>query len=586
MQSRNTGGAEVVGVKQKQRSPQDEGEKAAFEFRAGRGQEASEKCRADIRYCEAFAKHRQAASHQGSSSQLATSENPLFSDAFVFLCDVYDTSASTTPTRPPPAAAHLRPWPASVPNLILSPTITSKLPRFLQSPANGDRFKSLSVDRPPSAKNGSGEGSTKSGDAKTSLLDKAVRYPLDGDNAPDRSTEEIWLMGLGVDSGAEVTMRHAGTGNDSSAYNSGSGAAPRGRAAHSVAGSSASYASSYNSYAGTPSPPSSNTSSTKRKWWLSSGIGGTKGWTSDAGWDACCGRARACWRRRWEPALHFSCLPPFPQPSRTAHALRTCLISWFFDAPAPVGVHRTALAGKDVGMWFGPSAAAGTFRYVLTPPLLALYAKSFVFTLPRTIFAIRDEPPTWSGADDDEMLERISDPEEEVDFGVDDGEISTTSHATSSVSASTFSHTHAHHGFNSTMQSTFTSNNRNSGAHSEEMDMEEDSVAPVTPLPNARFDLRPPQHALTKGMGMGKGRERAVREADEGEEQEGDAGASAGTQRELSAPGVGGGGWRGWDGVDDAAKGARAKRDGVAASGGGECGCGCGRAAAAHGAGA
>ncbi|KAJ6473673.1 hypothetical protein C8R45DRAFT_403145 [Mycena sanguinolenta] len=54
--------------------------------------------------------------------------------------------------------------------------------------------------RVPSAlerqKNGSGEGSTKSGGAKTSLLDKAVRYLLDGDNVPDRSTEEIWLMGM------------------------------------------------------------------------------------------------------------------------------------------------------------------------------------------------------------------------------------------------------------------------------------------------------------------------------------------------------------------------------------------------------
>ncbi|KAJ6468727.1 hypothetical protein C8R45DRAFT_1078831 [Mycena sanguinolenta] len=287
-----------------------------------------------------------------------------------------------------------------------------------------------------------------------------------------------------------------------------------------------------------------------------------------------------------------------------------------------------ALAGKDVGMWFGPIAAASALRYVLSPspgPLLALYAKSFfVFTLPRTILAIQDEPSTWPGADDDEMLESISDPEEEVDFGVDDGEISTTSHATSSISASTFSHTHMHHGSNSTTQSTFTSNSSNSGAHSEEADTEEDSAAPVMPLPNARFDSGPPQHASTKAMGMGKGRERAVREAyaepeedgdgeeglgasgevddieddwvdpvppspppelavverqgkDEGEEQEGDAGASAGTQRALSVPGVGGGGWRGWGGVD-VARGAQAKRDGVAVSGGDECGCECAQA--------
>ncbi|KAJ7241742.1 hypothetical protein C8J57DRAFT_1368595 [Mycena rebaudengoi] len=47
--------------------------------------------------------------------------------------------------------------------------------------------------------------------------------------------------------------------------------------------------------------------------------------------------------------------------------------------------------------------------------------------LPRTIFAIQDEPPTWLGADDDddEMgLESISDPEEECvnAEGADDGE--------------------------------------------------------------------------------------------------------------------------------------------------------------------
>ncbi|KAJ6491197.1 hypothetical protein C8R45DRAFT_1213199 [Mycena sanguinolenta] len=38
-------------------------------------------------------------------------------------------------------------------------------------------------------------GTKSSGGAKTSLLDKAVRYLLDGDASPHRSTEEIWLMG-------------------------------------------------------------------------------------------------------------------------------------------------------------------------------------------------------------------------------------------------------------------------------------------------------------------------------------------------------------------------------------------------------
>ncbi|KAJ6491202.1 hypothetical protein C8R45DRAFT_1073746 [Mycena sanguinolenta] len=143
--------------------------------------------------------------------------------------------------------------------------------------------------------------------------------------------------------------------------------------------------------------------------------------------------------------------------------------------------------------------------------------------LPRSIFAIQDEPPTWPGADNDDMFESISDPEEEVDVGVD---VSSTSHAASSTShaassashvpASTFSHTHAHHGSNSTTHSASTSNSSKSGACSE-VDTEEDSVAPV----NARFDLAP-QHASKKGMSMGKGRERTVGEAYAELVQEGD----------------------------------------------------------------
>ncbi|KAF7378518.1 hypothetical protein MSAN_00279400 [Mycena sanguinolenta] len=255
--------------------------------------------------------------------------------------------------------------------------------------------------------------------------------------------------------------------------------------------------------------------------------------------------------------------------------------------------------------------------------------------LPRTIFAIQDEPPTWPGADDDDdMLESISDPEEEADVGVDDGEVSTTSHAASSAShatssashvpASTFSHTHAHHGSNSTTHSASTSNSSNSGARSSEVDTEEDSVAPVTPLPNARFDLESPTKSMSKGgartigeayaelEGEGEGeesfvdaseemddieddwvdpvpppppvpkksassskdkdkekeQERSGKKQDEGQEQEGDA--RAGAQRALSVPPcrrrmarAGRGGHR---------QGARTEHDSVAASSrGGGC---------------
>ncbi|KAJ7081022.1 hypothetical protein C8R44DRAFT_68855 [Mycena epipterygia] len=142
--------------------------------------------------------------------------------------------------------------------------------------------------------------------------------------------------------------------------------------------------------------------------------------------------------------------------------------------------------------------------------------------LPRTIFAIQDEPPTWSGADDDDDdmgLKSISDPEEEaglVDWrhvervacarvecgarrvvqrgalrfasaghGASSGAghmrspLSETSHAASSI----FSHTHVHSNSNST---------NSSSARSKEMDTE--AVAPITPLPNARFS---PGHTQT-----------------------------------------------------------------------------------------
>ncbi|KAF7325374.1 hypothetical protein MSAN_02514700 [Mycena sanguinolenta] len=239
-----------------------------------------------------------------------------------------------------------------------------------------------------------------------------------------------------------------------------------------------------------------------------------------------------------------------------------------------------------------------------------------------------DEPPTWPGADDDDdMLESISDPEEEADVGVDDGEVSTTSHAASSASHATSSASHV-------------PASTNSGARSSEVDTEEDSVAPVTPLPNARFDLEPPTKSMSKGgahtigeayaelEGEGEGEESFVDASEEmddieddwvdpvpppppvpkksassskdkdkekeqersgksktkGKSKEGDA--RAGAQRALSVPRVGGG-WRGRDGAD-IAKGARTEHDSVAASSRGGCQCRCwrGRAADAHRAGA
>ncbi|KAF8174976.1 peptidase family C54-domain-containing protein [Mycena galopus ATCC 62051] len=165
-------------------------------------------------------------------------------------------------------------------------------------------------------------------------------------------------------------------------------------------------------------------------------------------------------------------------------------------------VRKMPLSGLDPSMLIG---------FVVRDEAEWVDLRRRVKELPRTIFGIQDEPPTWPGADDDDDmgLESISDPEEadDADTGFDDGDVSSASHApSSSVShavsgtASTFSHTHAHHGSNSTTHSASTSNS--SGARSEEVDTEEDPVAPITPLPTtARFDLTPQQSATTKGRG-------------------------------------------------------------------------------------
>ncbi|KAJ7028849.1 hypothetical protein C8F04DRAFT_1398718 [Mycena alexandri] len=110
---------------------------------------------------------------------------------------------------------------------------------------------------------------------------------------------------------------------------------------------------------------------------------------------------------------------------------------------------------------------------------------------------IVDEPPTWPGADDDDMASRMA-----------------TATATSPVyhaprmrcraPPSTFSHTHAHRGSNSTTHSTSTTST-SSGARSLEVDTDEDPVAPITPLPSSRFDLSGgPAPAANAAKGKGK----------------------------------------------------------------------------------
>ncbi|KAJ7442939.1 peptidase family C54-domain-containing protein [Mycena galericulata] len=149
------------------------------------------------------------------------------------------------------------------------------------------------------------------------------------------------------------------------------------------------------------------------------------------------------------------------------------------DTPPPAGGH---LAPPEAAHYARAYSAAElrTFHCerVRKMPLSGLDPSMLIGgvfpSLPRTIFAIADEPPTWPGADDDDEmgLESISDPEEAEDVSVDDGDVLTMSHAMASPTR------------------------RTSSARSE-VDTEDDSVAPITPLPGARFDIAPP--TATKG---------------------------------------------------------------------------------------
>ncbi|KAJ7465526.1 hypothetical protein FB451DRAFT_421834 [Mycena latifolia] len=109
------------------------------------------------------------------------------------------------------------------------------------------------------------------------------------------------------------------------------------------------------------------------------------------GGGACYGRRRVYRRLAWGGVGYPSnpipdCSPQTPA-ALGAHAH---LLSWFLDAPAaPFGVHRMALAGKaagkNVGMWFGPSATASAVRMLVD----AFPRTAVAFPLPSTAASIQ-----------------------------------------------------------------------------------------------------------------------------------------------------------------------------------------------------
>lgn len=117
--------------------------------------------------------------------------------------------------------------------------------------------------------------------------------------------------------------------------------------------------------------------------------------------------------------------------------------------------------------------------------------------LPRTVFSIQDEPPTWPSDSDDNMgLESISEPGDvEVDAEEEGGEVGdedgdgepffdtrSGSPSTSSVGANGSLHEAG----------------RSERGNSEEVDTEEDPVDPITPGPNSRFSIGMPLEGKMK----------------------------------------------------------------------------------------
>ncbi|KAJ3517680.1 hypothetical protein NLJ89_g354 [Agrocybe chaxingu] len=116
--------------------------------------------------------------------------------------------------------------------------------------------------------------------------------------------------------------------------------------------------------------------------------------------------------------------------------------------------------------------------------------KRRVGELPRTIFSVQEEPPTWPSDSDDNMgLESISEPD---DIDLDEDGVEVDGRGEGDESENEDNDDGDNEQFFDTQSSGAGSGQERSERGRSDVDTEEDSVDPVTPGPGSRFDVPPP----------------------------------------------------------------------------------------------
>ncbi|KAJ7132069.1 hypothetical protein C8R44DRAFT_871062 [Mycena epipterygia] len=243
----------------------------------------------------------------------------------------------------------------------------------------------------------------KTASSKSSFLDKAVRYLLDSDSTPDRCPEDIWLLGVRHpgwvgDSAENVDAETQGQDSshhwppqfysdfrsrvwctyrrDFEAIRDGG---PRGwtsdagwgcmlRTGQSLLANALLNIHVGRDWRRPPAPPTARSPS----FFLPSPNSSPKN-THRRKHSASASPSPVAAPPPFSPTTTSNSASSSSQEDHTRlrarHAAYVRLLTWFLDTPAPeapFSVHRMAFAGKDlgtdVGMWFGPSIAAGAIK--------------------------------------------------------------------------------------------------------------------------------------------------------------------------------------------------------------------------------